>query len=123
MLCVDQRGRGLVSTLDAARSSHSRALSLACVSWITAADARASSRARRSNACGLVPRQLFGYGRSDRLSKLIGGLESETAAAFRSRRRNGHDRIPITPHNAAFPTYKRRDFIADHGSAAAAATS
>jgi tetratricopeptide (TPR) repeat protein len=53
-----------------------------------------------------VPRQLFGYGRSDRGSKLIVGLESEARAGFRSRRGDGHDRIPVTPHNALFASYK-----------------
>jgi hypothetical protein len=54
-----------------------------------------------------VPRQLSGCGRSDRSSKLTGGLESETTAGFRSRRRDGHDQIPVTPHNALFASYKR----------------
>src|SRR4029453_1777876 len=56
--------------------------------------------------CGLVPGQLFGYGRSDRSSKLTHGLESETAAGFRSRRECGHDPAPVTPHNALFSSYK-----------------
>src|SRR5262249_52562811 len=50
--------------------------------------------------------QLFGYGRSDWSAKLIRGLGSEAAAGFRSRRGDGHDRTPVAPHNAAFPTYK-----------------
>src|SRR6516162_8061255 len=50
--------------------------------------------------------QLFGYGRSDRSSKLIGGLESKETAGFRSRRGDGHDRIPVTSHNALFASYK-----------------
>jgi tetratricopeptide (TPR) repeat protein len=53
-----------------------------------------------------VPRQLFGYGRSDRSSTLIGGLGSKARAGFRSRRGDGHDRIPVTPHNALFASYK-----------------
>ena len=53
-----------------------------------------------------MPRQLFGYGRSDRSSKLTRGLLSETPAGFRSRQGDGHDRTPIAPHNALFPSYK-----------------
>src|SRR6516162_5711001 len=57
--------------------------------------------------CGLVPWQLFGYGRSDRSTKLIRGLISETPAGFRSRRGlSCDDSAPVTPHNAPFPTYK-----------------
>src|SRR5262245_12610716 len=55
---------------------------------------------------GLAPRQLFGYGRSDWSAKLIRGLESEAPAGFRSRRGDGHDRTPVAPQNAVFPTYK-----------------
>src|SRR5262249_35041132 len=50
--------------------------------------------------------QLFGYGRSDRSTKLTRGLTSETAAGFRSRRGPSHDSTLVTPHNAPFPTYK-----------------
>jgi hypothetical protein len=57
-------------------------------------------------SCGLVPRQLFGYGRSDRNSKLIRGLRSEAPAGFRSRRGCGHDPTPVTSHNAPFASYK-----------------
>ena len=53
-----------------------------------------------------MPGQLFGYGRSDWSSKLIHGLGSEAPAGFRSRRGDGHDRTPVAPQNAAFPTYK-----------------
>src|SRR6516165_794464 len=56
--------------------------------------------------CGLVPLQLFGYGRSDRSTKLIRGLTSEAAAGFRSRRGPSHDSTLVTPHNAPFSTYK-----------------
>src|SRR5215467_8887407 len=57
--------------------------------------------------CGLVPWQLFGYGRSDRSTKLIRGLISETPAGFWSRRGLSYDdSAPVTPHNAPFPTYK-----------------
>src|SRR5262249_30673306 len=55
---------------------------------------------------GLAPSQLFGYGRSDWSAKLIRGLRSEAPAGFRSRRGDGHDRTPVAPQNAAFPTYK-----------------
>ena len=58
-----------------------------------------------------MPWQLFGYGRSDRSTKLIRGLISETPAGFRSRRGlNYDDSAPVTPHNAPFPTYKMRYF-------------
>jgi len=63
--------------------------------------------------------QLFGYGRSDRSSKLIRGLGSKKAADFRSRRGDGHDRIPVTPHNVLFPSYKKTGVIAGLGSTAA----
>src|SRR6266536_4457263 len=53
-----------------------------------------------------MPGQLFGYGRSDRSSKLIRGFESETPAGFRSRRGFGHDPAPVTPDNALFASYK-----------------
>src|SRR5262245_32210869 len=53
-----------------------------------------------------MPRQLFGYGRSDRSSKLSCGLLSETTTGFRSRRGCGHDLAPVTPHNAPFASYK-----------------
>jgi hypothetical protein len=54
-----------------------------------------------------VPWQLFGYGRSDRSTKLTRGLISETPAGFRSRRGLSYDdSAPVTPHNAPFPTYK-----------------
>jgi hypothetical protein len=53
-----------------------------------------------------VPGQLFGYGRSDRSSKLTRGLGSETPAGFRPRRGFGHDPAPVSPHNAPFPSYK-----------------
>src|SRR5262245_64678725 len=53
-----------------------------------------------------MPGQLFGYGRSDRSSKLIRGLESETPAGFRARRGFGHDPAPVTPDNALFASYK-----------------
>jgi len=57
--------------------------------------------------CGLVPWQLCGYGRSDRSTKLIRGLISETPAGFWSRRGLSYDdSAPVTPHNAPFPTYK-----------------
>src|SRR5262249_5632662 len=47
--------------------------------------------------------QLFGYGRSDRSTKLTRGLISETPAGFRSRRGlNYDDSAPVTPHNAPF---------------------
>src|SRR5262249_22856506 len=39
-------------------------------------------------------------------AKLIRGLRSEAPAGFRSRRGDGHDRTPVAPQNAAFPTYK-----------------
>jgi len=65
-----------------------------------------------------VPWQLFGYGRSDRSTKLTRGLISETPAGFRSRRGlNDDDSAPVTPHNAPFPS---RDFITLLGGAAAA---
>jgi putative membrane protein len=51
-----------------------------------------------------VPRQLFGRWRSDRSSKLIGGLRSKTTAGFRSRRRDSHDRTSVAAHDATFPT-------------------
>jgi Reverse transcriptase (RNA-dependent DNA polymerase) len=54
----------------------------------------------------LVPRQLFGYGRSDRSPKLIRGLGSEAAAGFRSRRRRYREPTPVIPHYAPFPSYK-----------------
>src|SRR5262245_13341344 len=68
-----------------------------------------------------MPGQLFGYGRSDRSSKLIRGLESETPAGFRARRGFGHDPAPVTPDNALFFSRhtKRREFIALIGAAAA----
>ena len=54
-----------------------------------------------------MPWQLFGYGRSDRSTKLTRGLISETPAGFRSRRGLSYDdSAPVTPHNAPFPTYK-----------------
>ena len=54
-----------------------------------------------------MPRQLYGYGRSDWSTKLIRGLTSEAAAGFRSRRGLSYDdSAPVTPHNAPFPTYK-----------------
>src|SRR5262249_55590279 len=43
---------------------------------------------------------------------------SEAPAGFRSRRGDGHDRTPVAPQNAAFPTYKRREFITLLGGAA-----
>src|SRR6266700_5437709 len=45
-------------------------------------------------------------GRSDWSSKLTRGFGSEAPAGFRSRRGDGHDRTPIAPQNAPFPTYK-----------------
>src|SRR5262249_14035963 len=79
--------------------------------------------------CGLVPWQLFGYGRSDRSTKLTRGLISETPAGFRSRRGLSYDdSAPVTPHNAPFPTYKtpgvhhagrRRGGVAARGASAA----
>jgi hypothetical protein len=59
-----------------------------------------------------VPSQLFGYGRSDRSSKLNCGLGTETTAGFRSRQGCGHDPTPVASHNALFPSYKRQEFIA-----------
>jgi hypothetical protein len=64
-------------------------------------------------------------------SKLTRGLLSETAAGFRSRQGDGHDRTPVAPHNALFPSYKtarvhhtaRRDsgrLVAARGACAAA---
>src|SRR5262249_3847908 len=51
--------------------------------------------------------QLFGYGRSDRSTKLTRGLTSKTAAGFRSRRELSYDdSAPVSPHNAPFSTYK-----------------
>jgi hypothetical protein len=67
-----------------------------------------------------VPGQLFGHGRSDRSSKLIRGLESETPAGFRSRRGRGHDPAPVAAHNALFASYKTPEFITLLGGAAAA---
>jgi putative tryptophan/tyrosine transport system substrate-binding protein len=66
-----------------------------------------------------VPGQLFGYGRSDRSSKLTRGLGSEKAAGSRSRRGFGHDPAPVSAHNALFPSYKRREFITLLSAAAA----
>ena len=57
-------------------------------------------------ACGLVPWQLCGYGRSDWSTKLIRGLTTEAPAGFRSRRGPSHDSTLVTPHNAPFSTYK-----------------
>jgi opacity protein-like surface antigen len=37
---------------------------------------------------------------------LTGGLGSKTAAGFRSRRGDGHDRIPVSPHHAPLSSYK-----------------
>src|SRR5690242_1095265 len=77
-----------------------------------------------------MPGQLFGYGRSDRSSKLIRGFESETPAGFRSRRGFGHDPAPVTPDNALFASYKtprvhhaarRRGRVATSGARAAGA--
>ena len=59
-----------------------------------------------------MPTQRFGFGRSDRSSKFTGGLGSKTPTGLWSRRGDGHDRIPITPHNALFASYKTPDFIA-----------
>jgi len=53
-----------------------------------------------------VPRQLFGYGRSDRSSKLIRGLGSEAAAGFRSRRGRYREPTPVIAHYAPFASYK-----------------
>ncbi len=36
------------------------------------------------------------------------GLLSETPAGSRSRQGDGHDRTPVAPHNALFPSYKKR---------------
>jgi ABC transporter substrate binding protein len=71
----------------------------------TACDARRSSSIVL-NPCGLVPRQLFGFGRSDRSSKLIRGFQSKTVAGFRSRRGRCHEPTPVTPHYASFASYK-----------------
>ena len=57
-------------------------------------------------------RQLFGYGRSDRSSKLTRGLISEAAAGFRSRQGDDHDRTP-SPLTMLFSRHtRRRQFIA-----------
>jgi hypothetical protein len=58
----------------------------------------------------LVPKQLFGYGRSDRSSKLIHGLRAKTAAGFRSRRGRCREPTPVTPHYAPFASYKTAGF-------------
>ncbi len=50
--------------------------------------------------------ELFGYGRSDRSSKLIRGLGSEAAAGFRSRRGRYREPTPVIPHYAPFASYK-----------------
>src|SRR6266542_2723206 len=57
-----------------------------------------------------MPRQLFGYGRSDRSSKLIRGLGSEAAAGFRSRRGRYREPTPVIPHYAPFASYKATGF-------------
>src|SRR6516225_12241278 len=79
--------------------------------------------------CGLAPRQLFGYGRSDWSSELIHGLGSKAPAGFRSRRGLSHDdSAPVSSHNAPFPSYKaprvhhavwRRGGVAARGARAA----
>ena len=51
-----------------------------------------------------MPRQLFGYGRSDRSSKLIRGLGPEAAAGFRSQRGRYREPTPVIPHYAEFIT-------------------
>src|SRR5262249_16139489 len=38
--------------------------------------------------------------------ELIRGLRSEAPADFRSRWGDGHDRIPVSPQNGVWPTYK-----------------
>src|ERR1700750_1490092 len=79
--------------------------------------------------CGLAPSQLFGYGRSDWSAKLTRGLGSEAPAGFRSRRGNGHDRIPVASPYASCASYKaprvhhaprRRGGVAGRGARAAA---
>src|SRR5215831_19166867 len=54
----------------------------------------------------IVPRQLFGYGRSDRSSKLTRGLRSKAAADFRSRQRRSREPTPATSQYALFASYK-----------------
>src|SRR5262249_7440964 len=53
-----------------------------------------------------IPRQLFGYGRSDRSSKLTRGLRSKAAADFRSRQRRSREPTPATSQYALFASYK-----------------
>ena len=58
-----------------------------------------------------MPWQLSGNGRSGWSTKLIRGLKAEAAAGFQSRRGRCREPTPVTPQYAAFPTYKRREFI------------
>src|SRR5215211_1223428 len=64
-----------------------------------------------------IHRQLFGYGRSDRSSKAIRGIASETAAGVRSRREMSNDdnSSPVSSHNAPFPSYKTARFHCSQG--------
>ena len=54
----------------------------------------------------LVPRQLFGYGRSDRSSKLTHGFGSKAAAGFRPRRGRCCEPTPVISQYTLFTSYK-----------------
>ena len=54
----------------------------------------------------LGPRQLSGYGRSDRSSKLTRGLTTKPPAGFRPRRERCREPTLVTSHYASFASYK-----------------
>src|SRR5262249_16598800 len=69
--------------------------------------------------CGLVPWQLFGYGRSDRSTKLTRGLISETPAGFRSRRGSAMTTQHLSSLTMLLSRHtRRRDLITLLGAAA-----
>ena len=76
---------------------------------------------RRPSKAGLWPRQLFGSGRYDRSSKLIGTLESKTATGFRSRRGDVMTESPSALTMLLSRHTRRREFIAGVASAAVSA--
>ena len=104
VVCCDERGLAIFSTLRQRRNEARAFLFAFDLLELDGLDIRREPiETRKATLASLLRKGKPGMRLNEHIAR---GLGSEAPAGFRSRRGDGHDRTPVAPQNAAFPTYK-----------------